>query len=99
MRGRYPPAAGSAAHGRAEGEVVRRAPAVLLVVDVEVEVVHHEGALEVGELLERPVQRLLGQVVGDRHVRVVGEVEVGGERPAAYGGGELLARGDALDDG
>ena len=41
----------------------------------------------------------VAEVVGDGHVRVVREVQVDRQRPAAYGVGELLALGDALDQG
>ena len=79
-------------------EVAGGLPADHVVVDVEVEARDVELALEVGELAERPVQQVVGQVVGDRDVRVVRERDVDVERPAAYGGRQLLAAGDPLDD-
>ena len=50
-----------------------------------------------GQLVEGLVQLVVGEVVGDGDVRVVGELEVDVERPAAHGVGQLLALRDALD--
>ena len=70
----------------AQLEVVGRPPAGVGLVDVEAEGVDGEAALEVRELGERPVERLVVEVVGDGDVRVVGEVQVDGQRPSSYGG-------------
>ena len=48
-------------------------------------------ALEVGQLGEGLVQLVVGEVVGDGDVRVVGELEVDARAGPAHGGGELLA--------
>jgi hypothetical protein len=66
-------------------------------VDVERERVDGEPALERLQLLEGAVQPGLVEVVGDGHVRVVGEPRLDGQRSLAHGVGEHLAVGDAGD--
>src|SRR5262245_36954636 len=64
-------------------EVVGRLPADARVVRVEVELLDFEDAVERGKLVERSVQQLVGDVVGDRHMGVVRKGQLGGERASA----------------
>src|SRR6476469_5376313 len=77
-----------------EVERAHLAPDLFGTVLVEVELAHREGALEVSEVLEGPVEAVLGHVVRHGHVGVVVEVDVPGQRAAAYGALEHLALGD-----
>jgi hypothetical protein len=65
--------------------------------DVEVEPGGGEGAVEVGQLVERPVEQGVVEVVRDGHVRVVGVVELGRQGAAPARVGELLGLRDPLD--
>src|SRR5207342_513822 len=90
-------AAKASGAGTRQGEVVGGLPPVVGVVDVEMEVGHGEGAVEVLELLEGAVETRLVEQMRHRDVRVVGVLQVEGEWSASAVMRELLGLGDALD--
>src|SRR5262249_10868512 len=83
----------------AEGEVTLRPPDPVRPVFVEREPPDLEPGLVSGQLLERPVQDPVLQIMGDRAMRVVREDQLALQRPSPYLLLDPLAGPDALRHG
>ena len=87
---------GSGLGGEREGP--HRTPHAVVPVLVDLDAVDLEGRVEVRQVVEGAVERVVRDVVGDRDVRVVVEAEVLREGPCPDRALEDLALGDPLHD-